>query len=105
MTKDPQLKDFLRERDRLFRKPTLKAAQDWWVKNDYPKWHKYDVPLAAVHKGRLQWLEATDQMLIDSQAWLLANGYEADLQGAPPLTPERRDADRVALGKKPLGES
>ena len=63
-----------------------------------------DVPLAAVHKARLQWLESTDAMLEESKKWLADHNYQPDHFTAPPLTPEKRDADRVLLGKKPLKE-
>ncbi len=35
------------------------------------------VPLATVHKARLQWLGATDDMLAESRAFLFDHGYEA----------------------------
>jgi hypothetical protein len=35
-----------------------------------------DVPLAALHKARLQWLGATDAMLAESIGWLTMRGYE-----------------------------
>ena len=35
------------------------------------------VPLATVHKARLQWLDATDDMLAESRAFLFDHGYEA----------------------------
>jgi hypothetical protein len=102
---DNELKEFLKERNELFRNPTLEAAQAYWLRHELPQWNRPDVPLASVHKGRLQWLDATNAMLEESKAWLLANDYHVEMQGAPPLTPERRDADRVSLGKKPLGDS
>jgi hypothetical protein len=105
MEHDPEFVQWQRERLELFLNPTLEAAQDYWVRHGLPPWNKFDVPLASVHKARLQWLDATDEMLIESKAWLLANGYQTEWQGAPPLTPEQRDADRVTIGKKPLGES
>lgn len=98
-----ELKKWLAERDKLFLNPTLEAAQQYWIRHNFPPWAKPDVPLAMVHKGRLQWLDATDEMLAESIAWLEANGYKTTMKGAPPLTPERRDADRATLGKPPLG--
>lgn len=102
MTDSAELKTFLAERDALFLNPTLKNATDWWNRNRLPKPVRYDVPLAAVHKARLQWLDATDEMIKESMEWLKAHDYEVTMKGAPPLTPERRDADRATLGKPPL---
>jgi hypothetical protein len=50
----------------------------------------------------LQWLDATNEMLEESIRWLTEHGYKTSWQGAPPLTPEQRDADRKMLGKPPL---
>jgi hypothetical protein len=99
---DAAVMKFLEARDALFYKPNLVDATAWWNKQGLPTPLRFDVPLATVHKARLQWLDATDEMLTESVAWLLANGYETTCRGAPPLTPERRDADRVSLGKPPL---
>jgi hypothetical protein len=99
-----ELKLLLEERDELFRNPTFEAAQAWWDKNRFDAPKHETVPLAAVHKARLQWLDATDAMLEESVKWLLDHGYETTSKGAPPLTPERRDADRVILGRLPLGK-
>jgi hypothetical protein len=94
-----------RRRDALFRNPTAEAARDFapappggWLDVEFGA-------LAAVHKARLQWLEATDAMLAESVQWLTDHGYETTWQGAPPLTPEKRDADRKTIGKPPLGRS
>jgi hypothetical protein len=108
MTKRDDIKElqvYIEERNKLFRNPSLEAAQAYWIRYEMPPWKKPDVPLAAVHKARLQWLDATDAMLAESIAWLEANGYKINHFDAPPLTPERRDADRVMLGKKPLNEN
>jgi hypothetical protein len=99
------LRQFLRDRDDLFRNPTLdKAMKMWYMAGNGPP-AKDDVPLASVHKARLQWLEATDAMIFESTQWLIDHGYEVTFKGAPPLTPQQRDADRVTVGKKPLGET
>jgi hypothetical protein len=102
MSKDAELKAFLAKRDALFRNPNIVDATKWWVSEGHPDPAHPTVPLATVHKARLQWLDATDDMLTQSKLWLEANGYGTDMKGAPPLTPERRDADRVSIGKKPL---
>ena len=99
---DKELKTFLEERNALFINPTLARATAWWKSQRLPKPARRNVPLAAAHKARLQWLEATDEMITESMKWLTDNGYAATLKGAPPLTPERRDADRAILGKPPL---
>ncbi len=88
----------------MLRNPTAEDANEWWMSQGFPPPSRPDVPLAAVHKGRLQWLEATNNMLKESADWLVAHGYEPTTHGAPALTPERRDADRIILGKEPLGD-
>jgi hypothetical protein len=99
-----EMKQFLETRNALFINPNLVDATKWWIEQGFPRPARFDVPLATVHKARLQWLDATDVMIIESTRWLLDNGYETTMHGAPPLTPERRDADRVSLGKPPLGK-
>lgn len=101
-----ELRQHIAERDALFMNPTLESAQAWCIKNSFiPPYEKFDVPLATVHKARLQWLNATNTMLAESIAWLEANGYEPTFRGAPPLTPKQRDADRIEIGMPPLGET
>lgn len=100
--REKQLKAFLAERDDLFRNPTLEAAHAYWKEQGFPQPVVPDGPLAVVHKARLHWLDATDTMLRESREWLAANGYEDTLKGAPPLTPETRDAERKARGFPPL---
>lgn len=97
-----ELKAFLAERDALFRNPRAREARRLWEKQGNPPPETPDVPLATVHKARLQWLDATDAMLAESIAWLTARGYLTSWRGAPPLTPKQRDADRATLGKPPL---
>jgi hypothetical protein len=99
---DAILKRWIEKRDALFRNPNLVDATRWWDSQGLPTPARFDVPLATVHKARLQWLDATDEMIIESMRWLLDNGYETTMRDAPPLTPERRDADRAELGKPPL---
>jgi hypothetical protein len=98
------LRTFLAKRNALFRNPNIVDATKWWVSEGHPAPVRPDVPLATVHKARLQWLDATDAMIAESMAWLQANDYGTDMNGAPPLTPERRDADRATLGKPPLAK-
>jgi hypothetical protein len=105
MTATSDFEEHNRKRDALFRDMTLEHALKLWAESpDYGRpLARRDVPLAAAHKARLQWLDATDAMLAESVIWLTEHGYETTWHGAPPLTPERRDADRAAIGKLPLG--
>jgi hypothetical protein len=96
------LNKFKAERDALFRNPTLEAAEAYWAANGFEPPHEPTVPLAMVHKARLQWLDATDAMLAESAAWLRDNGYQTTLRGGRPLTPIDRDAQRMMHGKPPL---
>jgi hypothetical protein len=104
MLMDRELIQFLDKRNALFANPNILDAAKWWVSQGLPAPKRPDVPLAAVHKARLQWLDATDEMLTESMAWLASHDYGTDMKGAPPLTPAKRDADRVAMGKPPLGK-
>ena len=96
------LAEHLAERDALFVDPTPAKALAYWKKKGFPPPVDPSVPLATVHKARLHWLNATDAMLAESVAWLEARGYLTTMKGAPPLTSETRDRDRIALGKPPL---
>jgi hypothetical protein len=103
-TLDAELREFNRKRDFLFRNLTLAAAKVHLKEMGITQFEREDVALATAHKARLQWLEATNDMITESIAWLTEHGYETTYHGAPPLTPEKRDSDRVEIGKKPLGE-
>ena len=101
---DKELKEFLAKRDELFRNPTLEGAKAFYEQGGLEiDWARPDVPLAALHKARLQWLDATDEMLEESKEWLRVHDYKPTHKGAPPLTPETRDRDRITIGKPPLG--
>jgi hypothetical protein len=102
MSNDPELQLFIAERDRLFRNPDAVDALAWWHKHTAEAPSDHRVPLAAVHKARLHWLDATDAMLAESKRWLEANGFDLTWQGIPPLNPEQRDSERALLGKPPL---
>jgi hypothetical protein len=101
--REKQLKAYLAERDALFHNPNQAGALAHWKKYGYPAPVAPSVPLAVIHKARLQWLDATDAMLQESREWLEEHAYGTDLRGAPPLTPETRDAQRKELGRLPLG--
>lgn len=96
------LQKFLAFRDGVFNNPTIDSATKLWQLQKLPKPTDPMVPLIAVHKARLQWLDATDKQLEESKEWLISHGFELTMKGAPPLTPEQRDADRVSIGKPPL---
>lgn len=101
--RDAALRDFLALRDNLFRNPTPEAALAYWAMQGFPAPAKADVPLASVHKARLQWLDVSDAQIAESLQWLREHAYEPTWRGAPPLTPDQRDIDRAEIGKPPLG--
>ena len=73
------LDEYLAAREVLFRNPSEERARVWWTSEGYaPPLHP-TVPLATVHKARLHWLDATDDMLTESRAFLVDHGYEAGL--------------------------
>ena len=56
--------------------------------------------MATIHKLRLQWLDATDDMLAESRAFLFDHGYEGI--NIRTFTSKTRDAARAKLGLAPL---
>jgi hypothetical protein len=66
------------KRDALFRNPTLEGASEFFKRYEEKSrdWARPDVPLAAIHKARLRWPEATDGMLAESSLWLKEHGYD-----------------------------
>jgi hypothetical protein len=84
----------------LFLNPSDEAARAWWASEGYAPPAHPDVPLATVHKARLQWLDATDDMLSESRAFLFDHGYEGINIRA--YTSKTRDAARAKLGLPPL---
>jgi len=99
-----KLQEYLNARDELLRSPTLEGAKKWFSPDGESKFSKPDIPLAAVHKARLQWIHATDEMLAESIKWLQDNGYHTSFAGADPLTPEERDRQRIMHGLEPLNK-
>lgn len=97
-----EIKAFNERRNALFRNPTMETALAYWIERGFPPPVTITVPLATVHKARLQWLDVTDAMIEESKLWLIANGYRTTDRGIPPLTPERRDEQRAMYGKPPL---
>jgi hypothetical protein len=67
--------EFLAAREALFRNPSDEGAHAWWTSEGYPPPIHPGVPLETLHKARLQWLDATDDMLAESGAFLFDRGY------------------------------
>jgi hypothetical protein len=101
MSELEELKEYLRKRDELFCNPTLERAKEF-MHAPPEGWSGEDVPLAGVHKARLQWIDVTDAMIEESTKWLIEHNYNTSFQGAPPYTPERRDDERATRGLAPL---
>ncbi len=97
------MNDYFAALEAMFRNPSDEAARAWWASEGYgPPIHQ-GVPLATIHRVRLQWLDATDNMLAESRAFLFdPGGYDA---GPNPLayTSRTRDAARAKRGLPPLG--
>jgi hypothetical protein len=98
---EQNLHAYLAAFEALLRNPNDEAAHDWWTSEGYaPPFHP-DVPIATIHRARLQWLDATDDMLAESRAFLFDHGYEAG-PNIRAYTSKTRDAARVKLGLAPL---
>ncbi len=95
------LDEYLAAREALFRNPSDEGARAWWMSEGYAPPTHPDVPLETVHKARLQWLDATDNMLAESRAFLYDHGYEA-VPNIRAYTSKTRDAARAKLGLAPL---
>jgi hypothetical protein len=95
------LDEYLAAREALFRNPSDEGVRAWWTSEGYAPPAHPTVPLATVHKTRLQWLDATDDMLTESRAFLFDHGYEAGLN-IRAHTSKSRDAVRGKLGLAPL---
>lgn len=75
------MEEWLARRDAVFRDPTYENAMQYW---DYGKMGMpldKDVPLAGVHKARLLWTEATEEMKQESREWLAAHGFKETIRG------------------------
>ena len=95
------MNEYLAAREALFRNPSDERARAWWTSEGYAPPTHPTVPLATVHKARLQWLDATDDMLAESRAFLFDYGYEA-VPNIRAYTSKTRDAARAQLGLAPL---
>jgi hypothetical protein len=95
------LNDYLAALEALFCNPNEEVARAWWTSVGYaPPFHP-DVPLATIHRSRLQWLDATDDMLAESRSFLFDHGYDAGLN-IRAYTSRTRDAERAKRGLPPL---
>ncbi len=95
------MNDYLAALEALFRNPNDEAARAWWTSEGYaPPFHP-DVPLATIHRVRLQWLDATDDMLAESRSFLFDHGYDAG-PNLRAYTSRTRDAARAKRGLPPL---
>ena len=95
------LDEYLAAREALFRNPSDAGARAWWTSEGYAPPTHPAVPLMTAHKARLQWLDATDDLLAESRAFLFDHGYEAGLN-IRAYTSKSRDATRAKLGLAPL---
>ena len=95
------LNAYLAAREALFRNPSDEAARAWWTSEGYAPPAHPTVPLATVHKVRLQWLDATDAMLAENRAFLFDHGYETGFH-IRAYTSRSRDAERANPGLPPL---
>ena len=95
------LDEYLAARKALFRNPSDEGARAWWASEGCPPPTHPTVPLETVHKARLQWLDATDDMLAESRAFLFDHGYGA-IPHIRAYTSKTRDAARAKLGLAPL---
>jgi hypothetical protein len=94
------LNGYLAALEALFCNPNDEAARAWWTSEGYAAPAHPVVPLATIHRARLQWLDATDDMLSESRAFLFDYGYEGINIRA--YTTKTRDAARAKLGLPPL---
>ena len=95
------LNEYLVARETVLRNPSDEAARAWWASEGYAPPAHPTVPLATVHRVRLQWLDATDAMLAESRAFLFDHGY-AGLNNIRAYTSRSRDAERAKRGLPPL---
>ena len=95
------LNEYLAAREALFATRAMSGPAPGGTSEGYAPPIHPTVPLATVHKARLQWLDATDDMLAESRAFLFDYGYG----GVPNIrayTSKTRDAARAKLGLAPL---
>ncbi len=93
--------EYLAALEALFRNTNDEAARAWWTSEDYSPPTHSTVPLETIHKARLQWLDATDDMLAESRAFLFDHGY-GSIPHFRAYTSRTRDAERAKGGLPPL---
>ncbi len=93
--------EYLAALEALFRNPNDEAARAWWTSEGYAPPIHSTVPLETIHKCRLQWLDATDDMLTESRAFLFDHGYGA-IPHFRAYTSKTRDVERAKRGLPPL---
>lgn len=90
-------------RNALFRRPDVDGAVKLCEFYGLPQSESADEAMALIHHWRLRWLEATDEMIAESEGYLAARPeIAAKFKGPPALTPHSRDIFRMASGKIPL---
>ena len=94
------MKQYLAALEALFRNPNEEAALAWWTAEGYAPPAHPGVPLETIHTLRLQWLDATDEMLAESRAFLFDHGYEG--LNIRAYTSRTRDVARAKVGLPPL---
>ncbi len=95
------LNGYLAALEAMFLNPSDEAARAWWTSEGYAPPIHSTVPLETIHKCRLQWLDATDDMLAESRAFLFDHGYGA-IPHFRAYTSKTRDAARAKRGLPPL---
>ena len=96
------LNGYLTALEALLLNPNEEPARAWWMSEGYaPPLHP-GVPLATIHRSRLHWLDATDDMLAESRSFLFDHGgYDAG-PSISVYTSKTRDAARAKRGLPPL---
>jgi|WetSurMetagenome_2_1015567.scaffolds.fasta_scaffold15328_6 hypothetical protein len=69
-----------RRRNAVLRNPTTADAMEFWDYATLGKPENPDVPLAGVHKARIQWVEATPLMIAESKLWLSNHGFKHEIE-------------------------
>ena len=72
------LNDYMAALEVIFRNPSHEAASALWMSEGRAPPARPTIPLATVHKARLQWLDATDDMLAESRAFLFDHDNDHD---------------------------
>ena len=81
--------EFIARRDAVFRNPTMENVKQLWRDIGQDVTPNPTNIMAGVHKARLQWKHATDEMRQESIKWLEDHGFKTSFFGIPPK--ERND--------------